>query len=145
MFPMVSAAFSRLSMGRTTTPPPNDDTESLSSETISPTTFYPSVADVLKVRFTLRWKIVAEGLPQEIVDMIIDAAEYWASAEVKMEGSTRVIRQDGDQVLVRTVPLCYDPEVGLYLSIYFSPSCHTTHVSAYMVVLHDCMHTDHYE
>lgn len=129
MFPMVSAAFQRLSMGRTTTPPPDDDTESSSSESSSSTTFYPSVADVLKVRFTLRWKIVAEGLPQEIVDLIIDAAEYWASAEVQMEGPTRVIRQDRDQVLVRTVPLCYDPEVRLYvylrlsLPAYSSPVC----------------------
>lgn len=73
--------------------------------------YFPSLYDVLKTRHILRWKTVPGGLPQEIVDMIVDAAEYWASIDSKMRGQ-RVIRQDGDQVLVRTSPLCYDEKVG---------------------------------
>ncbi|KAF7594242.1 hypothetical protein BBP40_009794 [Aspergillus hancockii] len=71
--------------------------------------FYPGIYDVLKVRYLLQWKIVSEGLPVEIVDLIVDAAEYWPSTEVKLENQ-RVIRQDKDQVLVRTTPLCYGEE-----------------------------------
>ncbi|KAB8230190.1 hypothetical protein ETB97_001255 [Aspergillus alliaceus] len=69
--------------------------------------FYPDIYDVLKVRYLLRWKIIPEGLPAEIVDLIIDAAEYWPSTEATL-GEKRIIRQDKDQVLVRTAPLCYD-------------------------------------
>ncbi|KAE8372364.1 hypothetical protein BDV26DRAFT_102306 [Aspergillus bertholletiae] len=69
--------------------------------------FYPELYDALKVRYLLRWKIIPEGLPVEIVDMIVDAAEYWPSIEATL-GEKRIIRQDGDQVLVRTAPLCYD-------------------------------------
>ncbi|GES56987.1 hypothetical protein ATEIFO6365_0003005800 [Aspergillus terreus] len=111
MFPAVSAAFNRLGIRRTMSPP-NDDSqpnEDKQETTGSQEPYYPEVYDVLKVRFMLRWKLVPEGLPVEIVDMIMDAAEYWASAEVRMD-SRRVIHQDGDEVLVRTWPLCYDPE-----------------------------------
>ncbi|PLB44735.1 hypothetical protein P170DRAFT_439986 [Aspergillus steynii IBT 23096] len=69
--------------------------------------YFPDLYDVLKTRHILRWKVVPGGLPLEIVDMIVDAAEYWASVVSEMRGQ-RIIRQDGDQVLVRTSPLCYD-------------------------------------
>ncbi|RJE21408.1 hypothetical protein PHISCL_06239 [Aspergillus sclerotialis] len=74
-----------------------------------PEPLYPNISDVLKTRHVLRWKIREEGLPMEIVDMIIDAAEYWPSTEVRL-GKRVVIRQDRDQELVRTVPLCFDEE-----------------------------------
>ncbi|KAJ5166586.1 uncharacterized protein N7482_005367 [Penicillium canariense] len=71
--------------------------------------YHPSVWDVLKVRFLLQ-RIGA--LPTEIVDEIIDAAEYWPSTTTTMasadDESHRIIRKDRDQVLVKTVPLCYD-------------------------------------
>ncbi|KAF9894237.1 hypothetical protein FE257_007739 [Aspergillus nanangensis] len=116
MFPTVSAAFARIGIARTMTPPPAEGSESPSNgeeqhagSSDGRQIFYPDINEVLKVRYILRWKIVAEGLPLEIVDMMMDAAEYWASAEVTLEGR-KIIRQDRDQVLVRTWPLCYDPE-----------------------------------
>ncbi|OJJ46273.1 hypothetical protein ASPZODRAFT_16874 [Penicilliopsis zonata CBS 506.65] len=69
--------------------------------------YYPSVVDVLKVRHMLRWKIGPGGFPVEIVDMIIDAAEYWPSVEKRMKKPV-IIPQDLDRELVRSVPLCYD-------------------------------------
>ncbi|KAA8642230.1 uncharacterized protein ATNIH1004_011171 [Aspergillus tanneri] len=109
MFPMVSSAISRFrGPGRSLNdePPPNEG-ESNTTDEESQEPHYPTLYDVLKTRHLLRWKVVPEGLPLEIVDLIVDAAEYWASVESKMNGH-RVIRQDGDQVLVRTGPLCYD-------------------------------------
>ncbi|KAL2814791.1 hypothetical protein BJX63DRAFT_191514 [Aspergillus granulosus] len=69
--------------------------------------FYPAPFDVLKVRHILLWKIRPEGLPAEVVDMIVDAAEYWPSFEITM-GERRVIRKDVDEALLCTTPLCYD-------------------------------------
>ncbi|KAF9253132.1 hypothetical protein DTO013E5_480 [Penicillium roqueforti] len=71
-----------------------------------PQVFNPSIADVLKVRNLLQRK-VPRGLPEELIDMIIDAAEYWPSIEQKLE-EHRIIQKDCDQVLLKTVPLCYD-------------------------------------
>jgi hypothetical protein len=48
------------------------------------------------------------GLPVEVVDVIIDEAEYWPSVETHMENLPIVIRQDGDRECLRTPPLCYD-------------------------------------
>jgi hypothetical protein len=64
------------------------------------------VWDVLKVRYILRHKVVLP-LPEELVDWIIDEAEYWASTEVSMRDK-RLIHKDRDQVILKTVPLCYD-------------------------------------
>ncbi|CEL08285.1 hypothetical protein ASPCAL11436 [Aspergillus calidoustus] len=69
--------------------------------------FYPGLLDVLKVRHILLWKVKPEGLPTEVVDMIVDAGEYWPSNEFTM-GERRVIRKDVDEVLLCTTPLCYD-------------------------------------
>ncbi|OGE48336.1 hypothetical protein PENARI_c030G06388 [Penicillium arizonense] len=87
----------------------NSDPEEASDEDLpepEPEIFYPSLWDVLKVRYLLQWKL-ANGLPEELIDMIVDAAEYWASVEHKMQGK-RIIQKDCDQVLLKTVPLCYD-------------------------------------
>ena len=78
-----------------------------------PEIFYPSLWDVLKVRYLLQWKL-AKGLPEELIDMIVDAAEYWPSVEHKMQ-EKRIIQKDCDQVLLKTVPLCYDRNVRLRL------------------------------
>ncbi|KAJ5732035.1 hypothetical protein N7493_003516 [Penicillium malachiteum] len=70
--------------------------------------FFPGVWDVLKVRYLLQWKL-QEGFPPELIDEIIDEAEYWPSTENRMEGKMpKWISQDHDQVLLKTVPLCYD-------------------------------------
>lgn len=63
--------------------------------------------DVLKVRYILRNKI-SRPLPEELVDIILDSAEYWASAEVEMSQGERIVHKDRDQVILKTVPLCYD-------------------------------------
>lgn len=88
-----------------------------------PEPFYPTIDDVLKTRYILRWKIRPEGLPMEIVDMVIDAAEYWPSTEVSMKkpvvrtdkgeelAQKIVIRQDQDRELVKSMPLCFDEGV----------------------------------
>ncbi|KAJ5663820.1 hypothetical protein N7507_004551 [Penicillium longicatenatum] len=70
--------------------------------------YFPSIWDVFKVRYLLQWKL-SEGFPAELVDEIIDAAEYWPSTEHHMakENECRIIRNDQDQVLLKTVPLCY--------------------------------------
>ncbi|KAJ6109688.1 hypothetical protein N7486_001923 [Penicillium sp. IBT 16267x] len=67
---------------------------------------FPSLWDVLKVRYLLQWKL-SEGFPVELVDEIIDAAEYWPSTEYHMVGEKGPVRNDQDQVLLKTVPLCY--------------------------------------
>ncbi|GLI80611.1 hypothetical protein PoHVEF18_008966 [Penicillium ochrochloron] len=68
-----------------------------------------SAWDALRVRGFLQWRL---GVPVEIVDQIIDTAEYWPSTTATMappeEGTHRIIRKDRDQVLLKTVPLCYD-------------------------------------
>ncbi|KAL5337817.1 hypothetical protein BJX70DRAFT_368469 [Aspergillus crustosus] len=69
--------------------------------------FYPGIYDVLKVRNILLRKVILEGVPTEVVDMIVDAAEYWPSTRT-MLGERKTIRKDVDQALVCTSPLCYD-------------------------------------
>ncbi|KAJ5952382.1 uncharacterized protein N7479_010795 [Penicillium vulpinum] len=71
-----------------------------------PQVFNPSLADVFKVRHLLQWSL-PRSLPEELVDIIVDAAEYWPSIEHRME-DRRIIQKDCDQVLLKTVPLCYD-------------------------------------
>lgn len=89
-------------------PVPNIETSSESErEDTGETTFYPSISDVITVRYLLQWKVVAEGIPPEIADMIIEEAEYWASTEVKIDQKT-VVKQDEDRELLRTVPLCHE-------------------------------------
>ncbi|KAJ5204131.1 uncharacterized protein N7498_005010 [Penicillium cinerascens] len=90
-------------------PPKNEDEPARQPESIADTRiFYPSLWDVLKVRYILQWKAYQQSLPAELVDAIVDAAEYWPSTERRMEGIKRFISKDRDQVLLKTVPLCYD-------------------------------------
>ncbi|EAW15119.1 uncharacterized protein ACLA_057750 [Aspergillus clavatus NRRL 1] len=102
-------------------PPPfrdSDNPMTLSGEPVDeptvtetePEFFYPELFDVFKVRYLLQWKIVAAGLPAEIVDLILEAAEYWPSVETRMD-TPRFIRQDRDQILLETVPLCHDEKI----------------------------------
>ncbi|KAL4944347.1 hypothetical protein BDV06DRAFT_187638 [Aspergillus oleicola] len=84
-------------------PPQVDDSDNHDAEH----QFYPSIFDVLKVRHILLWKVKPEGLPAEVVDMIVDAAEYWPSTEATLGERIR-ISKDVDQALVCTSPLCYD-------------------------------------
>lgn len=70
-------------------------------------------------------------LPAEIVDMIIDFAEYWPSAETHLEQSPVHIRQDDDKILLHTSPLCYDEDASARLppdSVFIRPFC--LHVSS---------------
>lgn len=76
-------------------------------------TFYPKIWDVLKVKYLLQWKL-KEGFPVELVDQIIDAAEYWPSIERRMGEGPKIIRQDRDEVLLKTVPLCYDRKASSF-------------------------------
>jgi hypothetical protein len=83
--------------------------------------FYPSMEDVLQVRDILRraGPREATGLPNEVVDMIVDDAEYWPSVATKLESTPFGIGADGDRECMRTRPLCYDvgeqvcPVIGL--------------------------------
>jgi len=89
-------------------PAPNTETsfEREVGDTVD-ATFYPSILDALTVRYLLQWKVVPGGIPPEIADMIIEAAEYWASMETRIDGKI-VVRQDADRELLRTAPLCYE-------------------------------------
>ncbi|KAL2824504.1 hypothetical protein BDW59DRAFT_147440 [Aspergillus cavernicola] len=69
--------------------------------------FYPALYDVLQVRHIFLQMVASEGLPLEVVDMIVDAAEYWPSNEFKLE-EKRTIQKDVDQAVLCTSPLCYD-------------------------------------
>ncbi|KAJ5600011.1 hypothetical protein N7450_001078 [Penicillium hetheringtonii] len=67
----------------------------------------PSQArDLNQIRFILQWKL-KKLVPPELVDSIIDAAEYWPSTKNVMDGQ-RTVRFDRDQVLLKTVPLCFE-------------------------------------
>lgn len=87
-------------------------------------TFYPSLCDVLCVRNILEHlrfggasqregkgndgpkDAAAARLPAELIDMIIDQAEYWPSIETSIDEPI-VINQDEDAELLRTRGLCY--------------------------------------
>lgn len=72
--------------------------------------YFPTLQDVLKVRYLLQWKI-PNGFPTELVDVIVDAAEYWPSFECRKKDGRTIIRNDHDQVVLKTVPLCFDRQV----------------------------------
>lgn len=87
------------------------ETNTSASEAPSDGPYYPNAHDVLKVRHMLQHAVrdnptVPGGLPTELVDMIIDTAEYWPSVVVRMPERT-VVNQDKDRELLRTGPLCY--------------------------------------
>ncbi|KAL1986914.1 hypothetical protein VTN96DRAFT_5331 [Rasamsonia emersonii] len=69
-------------------------------------TFYPSVDDVQQVRKLLQR--LGPGLPTEVVDLIVDEAEYWPSVETSLRDAPLFIGKDNDRECLRTPPLCYD-------------------------------------
>lgn len=91
------------------------ETESEQEAESEPEIFYPSLRDVIEVRGILRLGLVPEGLPTEIVDLIIDTAEYWPSVEAKLSGPT-IVRQDADRELLRTPPLCLEVRISFLSS-----------------------------
>lgn len=116
-----------LSMGSSGSTPAAEPESASTPTSDSPTNspYFPNAYDVLKVRRMLQHAVrdnptTPDGLPTELVDIIIDTAEYWPSVEVKMQekvvakkihGEDReyamVINQDRDRECLRTGPLCY--------------------------------------
>lgn len=88
-------------------PPSSNSTGAEPLPEPEPEPFYPSLHDVLEVRAILRRGIVPRGLPVEIVDLIVDAAEYWPSVEARIS-ERMIIRKDEDRECLRTPPLCYE-------------------------------------
>lgn len=75
------------------------------------TSFYPSVDDVQQVRKLLQR--LGPGLPTEVVDLIVDEAEYWPSVETSLRDTPLVVGKDNDRECLRTPPLCYvEGQVG---------------------------------
>ena len=77
-------------------------------------TYYPSISDVCKTRAVLHQLGKSRnendngiGLSTELVDMIIDEAEYWPSVLTKMPKAVSVQKSTHEQCLL-TPPLCYD-------------------------------------
>jgi hypothetical protein len=70
--------------------------------------YYPSIGDVRKTRTMLHQlaNYNGLGLPIELVDMIIDEAEYWPSILTEMPRPISVV-QDGDRQCLLTPPLCH--------------------------------------
>ncbi|EED16062.1 conserved hypothetical protein [Talaromyces stipitatus ATCC 10500] len=78
--------------------------------------FYPSLEDVSEVRNILRrlWSSSSKSssrrnvmLPDEVIDIILDEAEYWPSMVTKLDTTPFVISADGDRECLKTPPLCY--------------------------------------
>ncbi|OXV08955.1 hypothetical protein Egran_03283 [Elaphomyces granulatus] len=71
--------------------------------------YYPSIGDVLKTRAILHQLANCNGvgIPIELVDMIIDEAEYWPSILTEMPRSISIMK-DNDRQCLLTPPLCYD-------------------------------------
>ena len=91
----------------------NDDYADDNAENID-NTYYPSISDVCKTRAVLYQLGKSRnenengiGLPTELVDMIIDEAEYWPSVLTKMPKAVSVQKSTHEQCLL-TPPLCYD-------------------------------------
>lgn len=97
-------------------PPGDEQTDDKEAEN----QFYPGIFDVLKVRHILLWKIKSDGLPAEVVDLIIDAAEYWPSSEVALQRRI-TIQKDVDQAVLSTSPLCFDEKVKWRFKFRFPP------------------------
>lgn len=87
-----------------------------------PMAYQPSPSDVVVVRTILQRATSSPaaplGLPPELVDIVVDTAEYWPSMEVKLDRPVH-IRQDGDQECLRTKPLCYDVSGYKFFSSFF--------------------------
>lgn len=109
--------------------------------------FYPTLFDVLKVRHLLRWTTIPEGgLPIEIVDIIIDEAEYWPSVETTTtstgtipRGKKIVVRQDEDRIVLRSEPLClfFDTGTGTKPKILPHRTIHPCRKIIFRISSHD--------
>lgn len=81
--------------------------------------FYPCLKDVSEVRELLcrLWSTSSSTstsskrrsvmLPDEVIDIILDEAEYWPSVVTTLNTTPFVIAADGDTECLRTPPLCY--------------------------------------
>jgi hypothetical protein len=93
-------------------PPGNpSESEGDNGPAMSVPRYLPNCSDALQVRSLLLNAVhrssPTRGLPKEIVDMIMDSAEYWPSMESAL-GRHITIGQDEDTECLRTPPLCYD-------------------------------------
>lgn len=64
--------------------------------------YEPTTADILIVKQC--FKLSSIPLPDELIDNIIDAASYWAHTSLTVNGHT-IVRADGEQIYMRTLPL----------------------------------------
>lgn len=80
--------------------PPRQDSESQDRESSKDRSYSPSVADVLNVKQLIFRR---SGLPLELIDSIIDYAEYWPQTTMSMMQSPAQIR-NGNIFLVRYSP-----------------------------------------
>lgn len=90
-----------------------------SDDTNQPKEFYPSLEDVSQVRDMLcrLWSTSSTTstaskrrsvvLPDEVIDIILDEAEYWPSVVTRLNTTPFVIAADGDTECLTTPPLCY--------------------------------------
>lgn len=97
-----------------------ESTDASPSDTADQEEFYASLQDVIQVRNILRrlWSSSSStsqrkkvALPDEVIDMILDEAEYWPSVVTSLRTTPFVIATDGDRECLRTPPLCYDPDM----------------------------------
>lgn len=86
--------------------------------------FYPSMEDVLEVRDLIRrmGPTAHNTVPDEIVDIILDEAEYWPSVVTSLNTTPFVIGADGDKECLRTPPLCFGFKEGTEGKIDVCPS-----------------------
>ena len=85
-----------------------DDEVDYCSERYNSDRYQPSVSDVLAVKEALHKK---RALPFELIDAIVDMAEYWPHTSIALPGSTTVRggRDDREnQFIVSSTPLLPD-------------------------------------
>lgn len=111
--------------------------------------FYPSLEDVSQVREILcrLWSTSSSSatskrqsvmLPDEVVDIILDEAEYWPSVVTKLNTTPFVIAADGDRECLKTPPLCYSLVKDKHKTQEESSS--TAEQSAPQILLHRGIH-----
>lgn len=79
---------------------PNIDSGSKSENNMSDTTFIPDPANVLQVKAAL-WQ---KRLPVELIESVIDFAEYWPRLVVEVE-TTIAVTNDGNILYLQSPPL----------------------------------------
>lgn len=83
--------------------------------TVAPKSYSPTVKDVFRVKATLRAK-----LPLEIIDVIIDFAEYWPHVTGRMKKRIVIAGSSPKEDIecLRTPPLCHDMVRPIVLLTY---------------------------